>query len=59
MARRTGSGLCRSALWECFLDANVSFIGCSEMERETGSKFVSHNIVPIVQLDTTSTQPLS
>ena len=41
-----------------FLDAFVSFIGCSEMARETASKFVSRNR-PIVQLDTTSTQSLS
>ena len=58
MARRTGSRLCQSALWDCFLDANVSFIGCSEMARETALKFVPQNS-PIVQLDKTSIQSLS
>ena len=41
-----------------FLDAFVSFIGCSEMARETASKFVPQNS-PIVQLDRTLTQSLS
>ena len=54
---KTGSVLCRSALWNCFGVAISYFIGYYEIPLETGSKIVPQNS-PTIQFDTTPPQSL-